>query len=182
MFCSIYKWKISQAMDSGKTISGKVHRHMQRCGSCRKYAEFCTSLKPRLIQDKRPILEGFDETLNKKIMSSIPEILGRESEVARKASRQKFPFHRPAVIPSLAAAVVVLAVSISIIFFALPRSKQKPALDQISTLLSAASPEDVLSRVESPLEKEYTELKRTLESTSKYLISSFDVRIGPQAK
>jgi hypothetical protein len=76
----------------------------------------------------------------------------------------------------------VLVISISIIFFALPRLKQRPALGQISNLISAASPEDVLSKVESPLEKEYAELKRAFESTSKYLISSFDLRIGQQAK
>jgi len=40
----------------------------------------------------------------------------------------------------------------------------------------------VLSKMESPLEKEYAELKRAFESTSKYLISSLDLRIGQQAK
>lgn len=170
MFCSINKWKISQAMDSGKTISGKVHRHMQRCDSCQKYAELCTSLKPKLAQDKRAILEGFDETLNRKIMSSIPEIPERSQ------------FRRPALIPSLAAVLTVLVVAIGILFLSLPRTEQTPALGQISAYVSAASPEEVLSRVESPLEKEYTELKRTFESTGKYLIQSFEFRLGQQAK
>jgi len=182
MFCSIYKWKISQAMDSRKPTSGKVQKHISKCDSCREYAELCTSLKPRFIQDKQSTLENFDETLNKKIMSAIPELLEFDSESGRKASWQKYPFRRPVLIPSLAAAFTVLVISISIIFLALPRSKQVPSLGQISTLVSAASPEGILSKVESPLEKEYTELKRTLESTSKFLISSFDLRIGQQAK
>jgi hypothetical protein len=182
MFCSIYKWKISQAMDSGKTISRKVHAHMQRCDSCREYAELCTSLKPRSIQDKRSILEKFDKSLNEKIMSSIPEIPERETDASRKASRQIFPFRRPTLVPSLAVALTVLAVAVGIIFLALPSTKQVPVLEQISALVSAASPEDVLSRVENPLEKEYTGLKQTFESTGKYLIQSFEFRLGQQAK
>jgi hypothetical protein len=161
---------ISQAMDSGKSISVKVQKHMTKCDSCREYAELCTSLKPKFTLDKQAILEEFDESLNNRIMSAIPEYI------------QKFPLRRPVLIPSLAAALTVLVISISIIFFALPRLKQRPALGQISNLISAASPEDVLSKVESPLEKEYAELKRAFESTSKYLISSFDLRIGQQAK
>lgn len=182
MFCSIHKWKISQAMDSGKTISGKVHRHIQRCDSCREYAELCTSLKPRSIQDKRSILENFDKALNEKIMSSIPETPEWESAPDRKAFGKIFPFRRPTLIPSLAAALTVLAVAVGILFLALPSTKPVPPLDRISTLVSAASPEDVLSKVESPLEKEYTELKRTFESTGKYLIQSFEFRLGQQAK
>jgi hypothetical protein len=182
MFCSIYKWKISQAMDSGKPTSSKVQRHMTKCDSCREYAELCTSLKPKFTQDKQAILEEFDESLNKKIMSGIPEHIDPGSEPSRRIHARKFSFRRPALIPSLAAALTVLVISISIIFLTLPRAKQRPTLGQISTLFSAASPEDVLSKVESPLEKEYAELKRTFESTSKYLISSFDFRLGQQAK
>ncbi len=173
MFCPIYKWKISQAMDSGKPTSRKVQRHMRRCDSCREYAELCTSLKPKFTQDKKAILEDFDESLNKKIMMAIP---GR-TELGTEPRRKTL-----ALIPSLAAAITVLVISVSIIFLTLPRSKQMPPLGPISTLVSAASPENVLLKVESPLEKEYTELKRTFESTSKFLISSFDFRIGQQAK
>ena len=181
MFCSIYKWKISQAMDSGKPTSGKVQKHMTKCDSCREYAELCTSLKPKFTKDKQSILQDFDNSLNKRIMASIPERPERTPEPGHK-TRPLWPsVRRPALIPSLAAALAVLVISIGILFI-LPRSKQTPSMGQISTLISAASPEDLLSKVESPLEKEYTELKRTLESTSKFLISSFDFRIGPQAK
>lgn len=173
MFCPIYKWKISQAMDSGKTISSNVQRHMTKCDSCREYAELCTSLKPKFTQDKQAILEDFDESLNKKIMMAIPA----RAELGTEPRRRTL-----ALIPSLAAAITVLVISVSIIFLSLPRSKQTPPLGPISALVSAASPENILLKVESPLEKEYTELKRAFESTSKFLISSFDFRIGQQAK
>jgi hypothetical protein len=182
MFCSIYKWKISQAMDSGKPASGKVHRHLAKCDSCREYAELCTSLKPKFTQDKQAILENFDESLNTKIMAGIPEKPEPELGTRGRTRSPKRLFRKPALIPSLAAAFTVLAISIGIIFLALPRSEQAPSLGQISTLISAASPEEVLSKVESPLEKEYTELKRAFESTGRYLISSLDFSIGQQAK
>ena len=182
MFCSVYKWKISKAMDSGKTISSAVHNHMQRCDSCREYAEICTSLKPVFAKDKQFILENFDKGLNERIMSAVPEVLESGTESGRKAFRQKFPLRRPALIPSLAAALAVLVISASVIFLALPRAKQAPSLGQISTLISAASAEDMISKVESPLEVEYSELKRAFESTGKYLIQSFEFQLGQQAK
>ena len=182
MFCSIYKWKISQAMDSGKPTSSNVQRHISKCETCREYAELCTSLKPKFAQDKHAILEEFDEGLNKKIMAAIPEAAERMPEPERTASSPKRPFRRLALIPSLAAAISVLAISISIFFFVLPRGEQSPSLGQISNLVSAASPENVLLNMESPLEKEYAELKRTFESTGKFLISSFEFKLGQQAK
>jgi hypothetical protein len=71
---------------------------------------------------------------------------------------------------------------IGIYFIARPVPEKTPPIGQISSLISAASPEDMLSKMESPLEKEYTELKRAFESTGKYLISSLDFRLGQQAK
>jgi hypothetical protein len=182
MFCSIYKWKISQSFDSGKPISGLLQRHLQKCGSCRKYAEFCTSLKPKFTQDKQNILEDFDESMNKKIMAAIYEKPDHVSETEKKAFSPSWLSRKPILIPSLTAAASILVIVIGLLFFVLLHPKPTPPIDPISTLISAASPVDVLSKVESPLEKEYTELKRAFESTGKYLISSLDLRIGQQAK
>jgi hypothetical protein len=169
-------------MDSGKPTSGMVQRHMSKCGSCREYAELCTSLKPKFAQDKQAILEEFDESLNEKIMAVIPEKPERLFEPKTTVGVPKRPFRRPALVPSLAAAISVLAISVSLFFFVLPRDQQAPSLGQISSLVSIASPENVLLNVESPLEKEYAELKRAFEATGKYLISSFEFRLGQQAK
>jgi hypothetical protein len=182
MFCPIYKWKISQALDSGKSISGLLQRHLQRCDSCREYAAFCTSLKPKFIQDRQAILDNFDEDMNKKIMAAIPDRPEQVSGQRQKTRSRSWASRRPALIPSLAAAVSVLVIVIGIYFIARPVPEKTPPIGQISSLISAASPEDMLSKMESPLEKEYTELKRAFESTGKYLISSLDFRLGQQAK
>ncbi len=180
MFCSIYKWMISQAVDSEKPIPGYVKHHTHRCDTCREFAQLCESLKPKFAQDKQVLLENYDEALNKKIITALP----RESRpiLDQQVMTRKLKTRRPVLLPALSAAFLVLAVSISIIFLAVPRSENATSLGRISDLVSAASPEGVLMKVESPLEREYVELKQTLGSTTKFLLSSLNFRIGQQAE
>ncbi len=182
MFCSINKWMISRALDTGKPIPGRVKSHLQRCENCRAFATFCTSLEPKFVQDKSIILERSPEALTKKIMSNIPEDFKAESAIENKTLIQKIIVHRPVLIPSLSAALVVLVILSSILFLTHSRSQQADSLGQLSTLVKAASPGDVLSKMESPLETEYMELKQALDSTTKFLFSSLEFRIGQQAK
>jgi hypothetical protein len=180
MFCAIYKWLISQAVNSGKPLSGRLLRHTQRCSSCHEFAQFCESLKAKLAQDKQAILDNHDKALDQKLISAVHKEL--TSIPGRQAELQKKKTLRPALVPILAAAFLILAVSISIIFLSVPRSEKEISLGRISELVSRASPEDVLGRFESPLEKEYRELKQTLDSTTKFLLSSLNYHIGQQAE
>jgi len=180
MFCSVYKWLISQAADSGKPITGHVKRHTNQCDTCREFAQLCESLKPKFAQDKHAILKNYDEALRKRIITA----LDRESISMpdRQVVTRKLKARRPALLPALAAAFLILAVFISIIFLAVPRTKNATSMGRISELVSAATPEDMLVKVESPLEREYVELKKTLDSTTKFLLSSLNFRIGQQAE
>ena len=182
MFCSINKWMISRALDTGKPIPGRAKNHLQRCDGCREFAAFCTSLKPKLTQDKYIILERTDKALTEKIMSKIPDDLKTKPVPRQKTWLQKMAAHRPILIPSLSAALVVLGILGSILFLTHPRPQDPDPLIQLSSLVKAASPEDVLSKMESPLETEYRELKRALDSTTKFLFSSLEFRLGQQAK
>ncbi len=180
MFCAIYKWLISQAVNSGKPLPGRLLRHTRRCASCHEFAQFCGSLRPKLAQDKRAVLDHHTDEFNQKIMSALSKELS--SIPAAQPGIQKSKTQRPALIPVLAAALLVLAVSLSIILLRAPRSEKEISLVRISEVVSAASPEDVLGRLETPLEKEYVELKQTLNSTTKFLLSSLNYHIGPQAE
>jgi hypothetical protein len=182
MFCSINKWMISRALDTGKPLPGRVKNHLQRCDTCREFASFCTSLKPKLMQDKNAMLERFDEALTKKILSNIPEDLKAASAPEHRTSIRKMVARRPALIPSLSAALVVLGILISLLFLTHPRSQDMDPLGQLTAFIRTASPEDVLSKMESPLETEYRELKQTLDSTTRSLLSSLEFRLGQQAK
>lgn len=178
MFCTVYKWLISQAADSGKPLSGFVKNHTQRCDSCREFAQLCESLKPKFAQDKHAILKNYDEALSKKIISALPK--ERASESGRLRISRKFLTRRKVLIPSLAAAFMVVAISASIIFIAVHRSRNMGPFGHPSELVSAASPEVLLAKAESPLETEYQELKKTLDTTTKFLRSYLEFHIGSQ--
>lgn len=180
MFCTIYKWLISQAVNSGKPLSGRLLRHTQRCSSCHEFAQFCGSLRARFAQDKQAILDNHDKAFDQKIISAVHQEL--TSIPGRRAEPSKERTHRPALVPIFAAAFLILAVSISIIFLTVPRSEKELSLGNISELVSAASPQDILGKLESPLEREYLELKQTFDSTTKFLLSSFNYHIGQQAE
>jgi hypothetical protein len=173
---------ISRALDTGKPIPGRVKNHLQRCEACREFASFCTSLKPKFMQDKNTILERSDEALTKKILSNIPENLKAAPAPEHKTLIRKMVARRPALIPSISAALVVLGILSSILFLTHPRSHNTDSLGQLTALIKTASPEDMLARMESPLETEYRELKQTLGSTTRYLLSSLEFRLGQQAK
>lgn len=180
MFCTAYKWLISQAADSGKPVSGFVKNHIHRCDSCREFAQICESLKPKLVKDKQAIIKNTDEALNKKIISALPKenasLSGRQGTVRTYLSR------KPALVPSLAAACVVIAISLSIIFIVIPLSRDTSSFGRPSELVSAASPRVLLVKAESPLEKEYLELKKTFNATTEYLRSVLDFHIGKQTE
>jgi hypothetical protein len=180
MFCTVYKWLISQATDSGKPISGFVKNHTHRCDSCREFAQLCESLKPKFAQDKHAILENTGEALNKKIISALSK--ERTSLSGRQGIARKYPARKPAIVASLAAASLVIAISFSIIFIVIPRSKKITSFVRPSELVKAASPELLLVKAESPLKKEYLELKKTFDSTAEYLRSVLDFHIGEQVE
>ena len=180
MFCTVYKWLISQAADSDKPVAGFVKNHTHRCDSCREFAQLCESLKPKFEQDKHAILKNYGESLSKKIISALPK--ERTSESGRQRISRKYPVRRPVLVTSLAAAFLVVAVSISILFIAVPRSRDTGSFGRPSELASAASPEVLLAKAKSPLETEYQELKKSLDTTTKFLRSHLDFRIGPQTE
>jgi hypothetical protein len=169
MFCSIYKWYISRSLDSGKSLPTLVSRHIRRCASCRQFAQFSESLENRLVKEVPGFLDGYDESLNGKILST----LARQPEPKRATKR------RPALIPVLAAASAVLVISIAIVWLSLPSSGRITPLNQLAQLrISKASFENALVKIDSPYEEELTELKQTLKSTADFLLSRVDIKIG----
>ncbi len=180
MFCTVYKWLISQAADSGKPVSGFVENHIHRCDSCREFAQLCETLRPKLAKDKQAILENGDEALNKKIISALSR--EKASLSGGQGTARTYLARKPALVASLAAAFVVLAISLSLIFIVGPPARDTSSFGRPSELVSAASPGVLLVKAESPLEKEYLELKKTLNTTTEYLRSVLDFHIGAQVE
>lgn len=169
MFCSLYKWFISQASDSGKPISGLVKRHVRHCTSCREYARFCYSLKGRFAQNKAELLMGFDREIDKKILSALD----------KKPVSPPVPARKPIFIPAAAAALVIAVIAISIILLRAPQSDRMAPLNQLASFeVPPSSFESMLTNLEAPMDEELSTLKQTLKSTGEYLISCLDFKIG----
>jgi len=171
MLCFVYKWLISQAATSGKHLSKGVHHHIQKCDSCREYFQFCESLKKRGRHDASALTDAYTKKLNNKLSVSLPET---------RAPQPK-PFHKPGLVPVTAITLLIAVVFLAIIFTRPQRETVLP-LDDISKLANAAAPENVLMKLESPLENEYFQLKQALDSTTKFLVSRLDIRLGQQAQ
>ncbi|UCC39041.1 MAG: hypothetical protein JSV96_14705 [Candidatus Aminicenantes bacterium] len=169
MFCSIYKWQISRALDSRKSLSGSVAHHIRRCPSCREFAQFSESLENKCTEDMSALLNGYNGRLNAKAISALD----------KHPEPKPAPKRRPALIPVLATAAVLLVVSISILWIIIPSSNKVTPLNQLSELgITKTSFENMLGKVGSPFEEEFVELKQTMKSTANFLISRIDVRIG----
>jgi len=178
MFCSIHKLLISRAVDSKKQIPAFTKRHLGRCESCREFAQLCGSLKQRFTHDTAAILKGYNKAIDQKVISALPKIKESRSKLSRHGLVPNLFSKRIFLVPSLVAASLVLVISISILFLTLPRSKEVNSLANISDIFNRAHPARILEKAESPLEKEYIELKETIESTAKFLVSRLDVRLG----
>lgn len=172
MFCSIYKWYISRALDSGKPLSGAAGRHIRRCASCREFAQFSESLENKCVKDVPGFLDGYNEELNEKIISVL----------ATQPEPKSPPRRKPALIPVLASASALLVISIGIVWLVLPSSDEITPLNQLSQLgISKTSFENVLVKIDSPFEEELIELKQTLKSTTDFLLSRVDIKIGEES-
>jgi hypothetical protein len=168
MLCSIYKWEISRAMDSGKPLSGKAKRHLRRCSACRQFARLSKELGRRLTEEAAVLLENHNASLGEKVLSSLD---GRVESPA-------FP-RRGLLKPVLAAAGLLVTVSVSIIWLVTPRSEKMPQLDSLLKFDAAAAYlEKAMQKAESPYEAEIQELKKALRSSAEVLEASFSIGLG----
>jgi len=170
MWCSIYKWKISRALDSGRPPAGLTRRHLDRCGSCRDYARFEEELGRRLTKDAAAFIECAGTSLGEKVSAAI----GRRTESP--------PLSRPKPIrlkPALAAAALLAIVGISLVWVVTSRPAKMPPL---GPLFELARPRAHLGnaalRAESPLQEEILGWKQAFRSAADYLKARFDIKLG----
>jgi hypothetical protein len=169
MFCSLYKWFISHAQDSGKPISGLVRRHLRGCSACREFVRASESIIQKSTQDTAAILKGHDRALDEKIISGLSKAPPSKRPSARK----------PVLIPAVAAASAVIIITIGIILFTSPQSSPLDPLQAIYGFdINQTSLEEKIVSIESPLEEEFQSLRQTLSSTATFLISCLEQSTG----
>jgi hypothetical protein len=169
MFCSIYKWFISQAKDSGKPIAASVNRHIQRCASCHEFVNLHESLIATNFKDLSCLPDEKESALVTKIISALD----------RNGEPGKAPTRRPVLIPVFVSSLVLMAVAIGLYFLTLPRPSSAHLLNSLSEIDNTISSfEERLEKINSPLDAEYADLKQTMKSTTEFFAFYLDVKIG----
>ena len=178
MFCFIYKWMISWALDSGKRLPGVMSRHIDRCGNCREFARLSGFLAARLTEDAPGFLQknhDTDDWLNIKISSALDT-----KTPPQLTRRPRFNFMPK---PALATALVLLAVAIAVIFRVIPLTAPAPggpSINELSKPVTVKNPLQIIEKVESPIESEMRSLGQSINSAAKFLVSRLDIKIGQQ--
>lgn len=174
MFCSIYKWKVSRAMDSSKPLSAPVKHHLRRCTSCREFARLSDELERRLTEDAAALLESADASLGKRVMSSL-DVRGRAESPARPT---RLPLR-----PVLAMAASLTIVALSILWFTTSRSPKMPSLGPLFEFdAPRAYVANAMQKAESPYEKEIQEWKQAFKSTAAFLQARLEIGLGEETK
>jgi predicted anti-sigma-YlaC factor YlaD len=176
MFCSIYKWMISWALDSGKSLPGLVDRHIRHCESCREFARVSGALTARLVREVPGFLRERHDPLKEKIISALAE-----KPEPKLSYGRRFNFR---LLPALAAAVVVVVLLIGIVFQVIPPAPSHtdgPAFNDLSEAVADKMPlQDLAGGVESPMETEMFSLEQSISSATEFLVSCLEIRIGQQ--
>ena len=171
MFCSIYKWNISKALDSEMPFSNRLKHHIEHCSACQEFVDFSESLQKKTVAAKPDLSQGYPTTLPFRIMSSL--------DTPEKPKSKPGLTHY--LVPATTSAALILVVSTSVYFLTSPRNTPLESLDVLLPLNQAqASLGETLNRLDSPLETEYQNLKLAVESTTEYLISRFDIKLGQE--
>jgi hypothetical protein len=133
-------------------------------------------LATRLTQDAPGFLQkshDTDDWLNIKITSALDT-----KTPTQLTRRQRFNFMPK---PALAAALLVLAVAIAVLFQVIPFTAPAPAERSINNLqepVTVKNPLQIIEEVESPIESEMRSLGNSINSAAKFLVSRLDIKIG----
>ncbi len=182
MLCTISRWMVSRAEDTGKPLPRIVERHLRRCGVCGDEARSFASLAARLRGERSALLAKAPE------FAAGPEFDGeqpgrgsRAADTARPGSRRPWLAFRPLPV---AASLIVLAAAGLVLFRVIPRGTAPSAEDRIAvraairTLTSA--PEGlrgVFAEAESPLDRERRVLEKSIASAVDYLQARLNIKI-----
>jgi len=182
MFCAVIRRLVSRAEDRGKTLPRFAERHVARCGACRAYARFASSLGARLAAEVPAVLDRapdvrLDAVLAPDPARSVHETVDRETRGPRR------PQLALRLLPAAAAALVVVAGAL-VLFRIVPREPSwSPAAraSALATLKSiTAAPggfRGAMTEAESSLDKERQILEKSVASALEYLQARLNIRI-----
>ena len=179
MKCGLAQWLVSSASDRNRPLPRWVRRHSDRCPSCRDFIRFAELLDDRARRDAFNLLETIEEPRISGLPDRIPA--GARPDATLRPTARRIWIRAAAT--SAAAALILAAIMIFRPF--------SPALTPISatSLWEEVAPLKKLPvqggaihtwavEAESPLDREYENLKKALSSAARVIQSRLDLKIG----
>lgn len=172
MFCMLYKWLISRSMDADKSLPRLVVKHLRKCPACNSFYENCLELAaqlPELAKDERAEVSN---ELHARIMRGLE---GNKAKV-RTAIRPGWRV----LVPATAAAVVALAILLTIQNYRGPDQRPEPGstagvinTETIGWLieLNAEKAVSIEEAVQGPLQEEIRLLGDEGKAAAEFLLA-----------
>jgi len=170
MFCWLYRFMISNAVDGDNRLSERMQRHIRRCAGCRGFHEMCLSLGKGLSREADR--QGADDEL--------PADFGRRvlaAASAQSAETYKLSIWRSR--PVIAAACIAVAALLGTLFLTLnqnePPAPEPQRLGGIYNLIDEDLPKAWAGFVKKPLTDEIENLTEGTESAVRFLVACVTV-------
>jgi hypothetical protein len=186
MLCTLSRWLISRAEDTGKALPRFAGRHVRGCRACGEFARTATTLSSRLRTERSAWLAEVPDFAVERGLDATPL---EAAKAGPRVRRRSWLSLRP--LPVAAAALVIVAGAL--ILFQLVLKKPAPTAEDRAAAMAAlrtitsvpAQFQGVVGQAESPLDQERRILERSVSSAVEYLQARLNIRIErrePRAK
>lgn len=180
MLCTISRWMISRAEDTGKKLPGFVERHIGHCRGCGAFVRASMSLSAGLKAGRSDLLAGVPDFV---IDLEGTRVAG-ERRAAATTSRAPHRFLFGLRPLPVAAAALLMAVT-GVLLFQVTRREPAPAAQDLSAARAAiksltSAPQElpgVVGQAESALDRERRILEKSLVSAVDYLQARLNITI-----
>jgi len=163
MPCWFYRFMISQAADSDKTLGRITERHVARCEDCRQFCEKCQQLSQGLQSEA----------------ANLPPIVACTAEqiIARLGTRPRPTLAAPRYLKmAIAACIAVVAVAAAFLLARTIRGPEQSTRPVVVTYPAGAYPAVAWpGLLESPLSSEIERIVDDTESGVRFLVACLDV-------
>jgi hypothetical protein len=169
MFCWLFRFKISGAVDAENRLSPATQRHVYRCADCRAFYQTSLSLGEGLRREAAVFDEDLPSQFVQRVFDAVP--VGADQTFKLPGRRLR---------PVLAVACIGIVASLAAVFLALSQNEPTPVdptqISGIYRLIDDGHPTAWAGFVEKPLSDEIDNLAEGTESAVRFLIACVTVR------
>ena len=178
MLCTLSRWLISRAEDSGKALPGFAGRHVRQCRACAEFARTTATLSSRLRSERSAWLAEVPDFAVDRGPDPAPR---PAAKAGAREPRRSWLALRP--LPVAAAALVIVAGGL--ILFQVVLKEPAPTAEDRAAAMAAlktitSAPQGLqgfIGAAESPLDRERRILENSVSSAVEYLQARLNIRI-----